>query len=45
MLIDNKDEVYFIDRNYCIFKVEGLTFPHRKDPRKHLTDTLLDGVR
>ena len=41
MLINGKDEVYFCDRDNCIYKVSGLTFLHRKDPHKHLTDTLL----
>jgi len=43
MLIDGKDEIYFADRDNCIFKVSGLTFLYRKDPNKHLSDTLLDG--
>ncbi|XP_060517361.1 mRNA-capping enzyme [Cylas formicarius] len=43
MLIDGKDEVYFFDRNNTVFKVNGLTFLHRKDLSKHLKDTLLDG--
>ena len=41
MLIDGKDEIYFADRDNCIFKVSGLTFLYRKDPNKHLSDTLL----
>ncbi|KAL3280723.1 hypothetical protein HHI36_003959 [Cryptolaemus montrouzieri] len=43
MLIDGKDEVYFIDRDNNVFKVAGLLFPQRKDPERHLKDTLLDG--
>ena len=43
MLINGKDEIYFADRDNCIYKVDGLTFLHRKDPNKHLTETLLDG--
>lgn len=43
MLIDNEDEVYFFDRDHCVFKVHGLKFPHRKE-RRHLKDTLIDGV-
>jgi mRNA-capping enzyme len=43
MLIDGPDEVYFFDRDHNVFKVNGLTFPHRKDLRRHLKDTLLDG--
>ena len=43
MLIDGKDEVYFIDRDNCVYKVSGLTFLHRKDKHKHIHDTVLDG--
>jgi mRNA-capping enzyme len=44
MLIDGRDQVYFIDRDNCVFQVENLTFPHRKNPDKHISATLLDGV-
>lgn len=44
MLIDGEDKVYFFDRDFNVFKVNGLRFLHRKDLRKHLTNTLLDGV-
>jgi len=43
MLIDGKDEVYFIDRDNCVYKVTGLTFLHRKDKNKHIHDTVMDG--
>lgn len=43
LLINAEDEVYFFDRNNTVFKVEGLRFVHRKDLRRHLRDTLLDG--
>ncbi|XP_066252635.1 mRNA-capping enzyme [Euwallacea similis] len=43
MLIDGEDEVYFFDRNHSVFKVDGLRFVHRKDLRRHLCGTLLDG--
>jgi len=43
MLIDGQDEIYFYDRDACLYKVSGLTFLHRKDKNKHLSDTLLDG--
>ncbi|XP_018568622.1 mRNA-capping enzyme [Anoplophora glabripennis] len=43
MLIDGEDEVYFFDRDHNIFKVDGVRFVHRKDIRRHLKDTLLDG--
>lgn len=44
MLIDGRDEIYCFDRDHNPFKVSGLTFPYRKDLRRHLKDTLLDGV-
>jgi len=43
MLIDGKDRIYFCDRDNAIFKVKGLTFLHRKDKNKHISDTLVDG--
>ena len=43
MLIDGKDEVYFVDRDNCVYKVTGLTFLHRKNKDKHIQDTVLDG--
>ncbi|KAJ0181624.1 hypothetical protein K1T71_002346 [Dendrolimus kikuchii] len=43
MLIDGEGEVYMIDRDNCVFKVYGLRFLHRKDLRRHLKNTLLDG--
>ncbi|KAJ8966402.1 hypothetical protein NQ317_009634 [Molorchus minor] len=43
MLIDGEDEVYFFDRDHNVFQVNGLRFVHRKDNRRHLKDTLLDG--
>lgn len=45
MLILGRDRIYFADRDHCIFQVQGLTFPHYKDGKRHLTDTVLDGVR
>ncbi|OWR45610.1 putative mRNA capping enzyme [Danaus plexippus plexippus] len=42
MLIVDDDEVYMIDRDNCIFKVDNLKFPHNTKPR-HLRKTLLDG--
>ncbi|XP_023334944.1 mRNA-capping enzyme [Eurytemora carolleeae] len=41
MLIDGADEVYFIDRDNCVYQVSSLTFLHRKDKNKHISDTLL----
>ncbi len=43
MFIEKKDEVYFIDRDNSIFKVDNLQFFHRKCKNQHLTRTLLDG--
>lgn len=43
MLIEDKDKIYFIDRDNCVFQVHGFVFPRRKEPDLHLYDTLLDG--
>ena len=43
MLIDGKDQTYFIDRDNCVFQVDNITFLHRKMPNKHIANTLLDG--
>ena len=43
MLIEGKNMVYFADRDNSIFKVEGMTFPYRKDESQSLTGTILDG--
>lgn len=43
MLIDGEGEVYMLDRDNCVFKVFGLRFLHRKDLRRHLKNTLIDG--
>lgn len=44
MLIDGENEVYFVDRDNCVFQVSNLRFPKRKKPKEHISDTLLDGV-
>ena len=44
MLIQGDGQVYFADRDNSIFEVKGLTFPHVKDTKRILRDTLLDGV-
>lgn len=44
MLILQENEVYCLDRDNSVFQVDSLKFPHRKDPNRHLTNTLLDGV-
>lgn len=43
MMINGRGKVYMIDRENSIFCVRNLTFPHRKDMDKHLSNTLLDG--
>ncbi len=43
MLIENKDQIYMLDRSNNIFKINNLQFPNY-DFSKHLTDTLIDGV-
>nr|XP_006626214.1 PREDICTED: mRNA-capping enzyme [Lepisosteus oculatus] len=43
MLIDGRNEVYMIDRDNSVFHIANLEFPFRKDPRIHLSNTLLDG--
>ncbi|XP_054871890.1 mRNA-capping enzyme isoform X2 [Amphiprion ocellaris] len=43
MLINGKNEVYMVDRDNSIFHIANLEFPFRKDPRVHLSNTLLDG--
>jgi mRNA-capping enzyme len=44
MLILQENEIYFIDRDNSVFQVSHLKFPHRKDLKRHLVNTLLDGV-
>lgn len=43
MLINGKNQVFMVDRDNSIFHVDNLEFPFRKDPRVHLSNTLLDG--
>ncbi|XP_034436022.1 mRNA-capping enzyme isoform X2 [Hippoglossus hippoglossus] len=43
MLINGKNEVFMIDRDNTVFHMANLEFPFRKDPRVHLSNTLLDG--
>ncbi|KAL1457931.1 hypothetical protein WDU94_008111 [Cyamophila willieti] len=43
MYIKNHEEIYFTDRDFSMYKISGLTFPHRKDAGKRLSNTLLDG--
>lgn len=43
MLINGKNQVFMIDRDNSVFHIDNLEFPFRKDPRVHLSNTLLDG--
>uniref|UniRef100_T1ITR8 mRNA-capping enzyme n=1 Tax=Strigamia maritima TaxID=126957 RepID=T1ITR8_STRMM len=43
MLIDGENEVYFLDRDNCVFQVSNLRFPRRKFPEEHIFGTLVDG--
>ncbi|KAJ0061025.1 hypothetical protein NL108_004739 [Boleophthalmus pectinirostris] len=43
MLINGKNHVFMVDRDNSIFHIDNLEFPYRKDPRVHLSNTLLDG--
>uniref|UniRef100_T1J962 mRNA guanylyltransferase n=1 Tax=Strigamia maritima TaxID=126957 RepID=T1J962_STRMM len=43
MLIDGANEVYFLDRDNCVFQVSNLRFPRRKFPDEHVFGTLVDG--
>lgn len=43
LLIDGRNELYFLDRDNSVFHVKGVRFPHRKDFNQHLTNTLVDG--
>ena len=37
MLIDGKNSVFFADRDNSIFRVDGMSFPYRKDDSQSLT--------
>lgn len=43
LLIHQKNEIYFFDRDNSCFKVNRVTFPLDKDLTKHVKNTLLDG--
>ncbi|KAG8225127.1 hypothetical protein J437_LFUL006150 [Ladona fulva] len=43
MLINGENQVYLVDRDNNVFQVDGLRFPHRKDLKRHLQATLVDG--
>ncbi|XP_011164113.1 mRNA-capping enzyme [Solenopsis invicta] len=42
MLVQGDGEVFFVDRDNCVFEVNGLKFPHGRENRS-LRDTLMDG--
>lgn len=41
VLIDNEDSIFAFDRDNNVFRIAGVTFPHRKEAR-HVRDTLID---
>uniref|UniRef100_T1JE64 mRNA-capping enzyme n=1 Tax=Strigamia maritima TaxID=126957 RepID=T1JE64_STRMM len=43
MLIDGENEVYFLDRENCVFHVSNIRFPRRKFVNEHVFGTLVDG--
>lgn len=43
MLILKENEVYFFDRDHSCFQVQNMKFPQRKDLKRHICNTLLDG--
>ena len=43
MLIRGKNEIFMLDRDLAVYRVNNMTFPRRKAPNEHITDTLLDG--
>lgn len=42
MLIEDRDKIYFIDRDNSVFQLHNVTFPSYKI-EEHLIDTLVDG--
>lgn len=44
MVINGRNEVFMVDRDNTVFHIANLEFPFRKDPRVHLSNTLMDGV-
>uniref|UniRef100_A0A3P8V1D6 mRNA-capping enzyme n=1 Tax=Cynoglossus semilaevis TaxID=244447 RepID=A0A3P8V1D6_CYNSE len=43
MVINGRNEVFMVDRDNTVFHIANLEFPFRKDPRVHLSNTLMDG--
>lgn len=44
LLIQGDGELFFIDRDNSVFKINNIKFPHVNDKKRTLRDTLLDGV-
>ena len=44
MLIRKENEVYMVNRDNAVFKINNLVFPLSEDPERRLTNTLVDGV-
>ena len=44
MLIRNENEVYMVDRDNAVFRINKVVFPSNDDPNQGLKDTLIDGV-
>ena len=43
MLIKGRNEIFMLDRDLAVYRVNNVIFPRRKIPDDHLTNTLLDG--
>lgn len=44
MLILDRNEIYFVDRNFSCFKVNDISFVTAKNLNEHIKNTLVDGV-
>ena len=44
MLIRNESEVYMVDRDNAVFRINKVVFPTLQDQNERLKDTLVDGV-
>lgn len=45
MLIQDKHKIYMFDRDNSVFEINHLEFPYDVEYSRHLTNTLVDGVR
>ena len=43
LLIEDKDNMFFVDRDNSVFQIHGITFPHPGKQGEFLRDTLCDG--